>query len=512
MKRSHWVGLLAVGAAAVLVAIYVGRLGTGGDRGGPAIPDQRADDGSSGLVDESLQLFDASVDRAARLTEAERVDEGATALDRPLDVLERVLMVLVFRGQLTVETSAHPPIRWPEARFAVKPVSPYAVWIDLRLSAEFQESGAFELRGECRRMPESAHSDDGIGYWTHVALTVSHPLLEQATVEVPVAPWPEGLVAGPETQREIEVGTIGLGLASGVQGRVVATDGGPAGGAVAAFCPLDAEDRESSVQTFMVCDAGGHFFLHSAPGTTGFVFATAPGMAPDWRRVEIGEETVTDLGVLRLGEGYRIAGKVQGSETWSTAGHPMHVEVDGFEHLETSQDVACDEFVLPPTRERFCWNSSEGVFRHLCQVEVGPDGSFEIGGLSQRCHRLRVQSPRVGWQPHLNDRIVSSRNDVWTLKCAPATGVVLSPATSLIHFRIVPTSRWPLMGLVTWVDEGGNVQSTRVQLDGASLETMPHQSVELQLEGDPAGRTHRLVAPAAGEVATNEFEVLWLPP
>ena len=114
MKRSQWIGLLAVGAAAVLVAFYVRYLGAEAVRGGPAIPDQRDDDGSNGVVDESLPLFDAPVERAARLTVTEPVDEGATSLDGPLDVLERVLMVLVLRGQLDVEASAHPPSIGPK--------------------------------------------------------------------------------------------------------------------------------------------------------------------------------------------------------------------------------------------------------------------------------------------------------------------------------------------------------------------------------------------------------------
>jgi hypothetical protein len=164
--------------------------------------------------------------------------------------------------------------------------------------------------------------------------------------------------------------------------------------------------------------------------------------------------------------------------------------------------------VLLPTRETFCWNDSEGVFRYLCLVEVASDGSFEVGGMSRRCHRLRVQLPRVGRHP-VNPMIVYNRDDVWALECAPDTGIVLWPTTSLIHVRIRPTLRTPLMGVVTWIDEGGSLRSTRVQLDGACVEAVPKQSVELQIEGDPTGHTHSLVAPAAGEVATYEIEVPW---
>jgi RNA polymerase sigma-70 factor, ECF subfamily len=424
------------------------------------------------------------------------------------------LPTFVLEGRLEVGVAPARNIDWLASRFSVEGTGEYNIDLGWEVQQRVEKLGLFEVRATpIRRSSWRGGPRDGVlqamsNSWAGLRLTVRHPLLSDASkvVEFPAWPWPEGVRTGTESEFRLDADRIVLDAATGVNGLVRLEDGAAGEHVVVGLFYFDADGVPSYVvDQSGPCDEEGRFFLHQNRPGPAIVLASAQGLKPGWKRVDILEGAVTDVGTLDLNGGVAVSGKVQ--RVGNRPVEEYEVEVDGFDpQLQNTRTSRWQSMLLLPTLEMFMWNG-ETMHRSRAKSPVLGDGSFSIGGLSEESYRVRVRIRADLVQTSL----VATHNEVWEQAMAPSESLLLSPRTSSIRVRIVPKTGPRQKGTHGAIDFQYDLDRQRPErgrlsfLDETRFECPAHMPLDITLPSQPSGAVFRVVAPSVGEELTFEI-------
>ncbi len=417
------------------------------------------------------------------------------------------LPTFVLEGRLEVGVAPARNIDWLASRLSVEGTGEYNLDLRFEVLQRVEESGHFEIRATPVRTRSSwggtllDNLQSMSQAWAGLRLSVRHPLLSDAStvVEFPTWPWPQGVRTGTESEFRLDACRIVLDAATGVNGVVRLEDGAAGDHIVVGLFYFDADGVPSYVvDQSGPCDEEGRFFLHQNRPGAAIVLASAQGLKPGWKRVDILEGAVTDVGTLDLSGGVAVRGKVQ--RVGKRPVEEYEVEVDGFDpQLQNTQTSRWQSMLLLPTLEMFMWNG-EIMHRSRAKSPVSGDGSFSIGGLSEESYRVRVRIRAVQ---------ASLATEVWEQVTVPSESLVLSPRTSSIRVRIVPkTGPQVTQGAIDFrydLDRPTPRTGRLSFLNETRLECPAHMPLDITLPSQPSGGVFRVVAPSVGEELTFEI-------